>query len=75
MNQDDQKDVLRKLHGDLREISEALHILTIAISFLASKGGNKPDTSLSRYIINVLRIRKTEFCKQVRVSTVLEGLH
>jgi hypothetical protein len=71
LNQDDQKDVLRKLHGDLREISEALHTLTIAISFLASKGGNKPDMPLSRYIISVLRIRKTEFCKKFTLSQVL----
>jgi hypothetical protein len=66
----ERQEVLTGLKGSLREISECLTVLTIAISFLANAGGS-PDKCLSKYIIEVLKLRKTEFCYNYTQAHIL----
>ena len=67
LSSEEQKEVLLRLHRDLRSIQEALHVVTTAMGFLAGEGG-RLDMQLSQYLLKVLRLRKTEFCGQVLLA-------
>ena len=61
---------IEMLHGNLREITDALNMLTIAIGFLTDEGGD-PTMLLKDYIRNILKLGKTHFCGKVRIYFVL----
>ena len=69
LSPEEQRDVLDRLHNNLRHITEALSTVTTAMGFLAS-AGSCPDVScaLKDYILKVLKIRRTEFCANVSSS-------
>ena len=67
LSSEEQKEVLLRLHRDLRSIQEALRVVTTAMGFLAGEGG-RLDMQLSQYLLKVLRIRKTEFCGRVLLA-------
>ena len=69
LSSEEQKEVLLRLHRDLRSIQEALHVVTTAMGFLAGEGG-RLDMQLSQYLLNVLKLRKTEFCGRVLLASV-----
>ena len=69
LSSEEQKEVLVRLHRDLRSIQEALRVVTTAMGFLAGEGG-RLDMPLSQYLLKVLKLRKIEFCERVMPASM-----
>ena len=64
LSHEDKMILFRKLHHNLKNISDALRIVSVVMGFLAAEGGQQ-NMSLKEYTQKVLRLRKVDFCENV----------
>ena len=70
LSHEDKMILFRKLHHNLKNISDALRIVSVVMGFLAAEGGQQ-NMSLKEYTQKVLRLRKVDFCENVSLCYIL----